>query len=61
MAMVTPRVHFWVIGHRGSPEREVENTIESFERALVDGANGLELDPERPARAPAKSRSNAGA
>lgn len=39
-----PRVDFWVIGHRGSPEREVENTIASFERALVEGANGLELD-----------------
>jgi glycerophosphoryl diester phosphodiesterase len=36
--------HFWVIGHRGSPEREVENTLPSFERALADGANGLELD-----------------
>jgi glycerophosphoryl diester phosphodiesterase len=36
--------HFWVIGHRGAPEREVENTIGSFERALADGANGLELD-----------------
>jgi glycerophosphoryl diester phosphodiesterase len=39
-----PRVDFWVIGHRGSPECEVENTIPSFERALADGANGLELD-----------------
>jgi glycerophosphoryl diester phosphodiesterase len=38
------RKHFWVIGHRGSPEREVENTIVSFERALEEGANGLELD-----------------
>ena len=45
MAMVTaPRADFWVIGHRGSPEREVENTIASFERALAEGANGLELD-----------------
>ena len=45
MAMLTaPRVDFWVIGHRGSPEWEVENTIGSFERALADGANGLELD-----------------
>lgn len=43
--MLAPlRVDFWVIGHRGSPEREVENTIASFERALADGANGLELD-----------------
>ena len=32
------------MGHRGSPEREVENTIASFERALADGANALELD-----------------
>lgn len=39
-----PRVDFWVIGHRGSPQREVENTIASFERALAEGANGLELD-----------------
>jgi len=38
------RVDFWVIGHRGSPELEVENTIASFERALAEGANGLELD-----------------
>jgi glycerophosphoryl diester phosphodiesterase len=45
MATVSaPRADFWVIGHRGSPEREVENTIASFERALADGANGLELD-----------------
>jgi glycerophosphoryl diester phosphodiesterase len=36
--------HFWVIGHRGSPTREVENTLPSFERALEEGANGLELD-----------------
>lgn len=36
---------FWVIGHRGSPTVEVENTLPSFERALVaDGANGLEFD-----------------
>jgi glycerophosphoryl diester phosphodiesterase len=45
MALVTSRpADFWVIGHRGSPEREVENTIASFERALAEGANGLELD-----------------
>jgi glycerophosphoryl diester phosphodiesterase len=45
MVVVTPSgSHFWVIGHRGSPEREVENTIASFERALAEGANGLELD-----------------
>jgi glycerophosphoryl diester phosphodiesterase len=43
--MATARgVDFWVIGHRGSPEREVENTLASFERALAEGANGLELD-----------------
>jgi glycerophosphoryl diester phosphodiesterase len=35
---------FWVVGHRGSPEREPENTLRSFERALAEGANALELD-----------------
>jgi glycerophosphoryl diester phosphodiesterase len=35
---------FWVIGHRGSPTHEPENTLRSFERALADGANGIELD-----------------
>lgn len=35
---------FWVVGHRGAPASSVENTIPSFERALADGANGLEVD-----------------
>lgn len=36
---------FLVIGHRGSPCDEVENTIPSFETAVSrDGANALELD-----------------
>lgn len=35
---------FWVIGHRGSPIVEVENTLPSFARAMDDGANALELD-----------------
>lgn len=35
----------WVVGHRGSPTEEVENTIPSFERAVArDGANALEMD-----------------
>jgi glycerophosphoryl diester phosphodiesterase len=35
----------WVVGHRGSPTEEVENTIASFERAVArDGANALEMD-----------------
>jgi glycerophosphoryl diester phosphodiesterase len=33
-----------VIGHRGSPVREVENTIASFAAALDEGANALEVD-----------------
>jgi glycerophosphoryl diester phosphodiesterase len=33
-----------VIGHRGSPIREVENTIASFEAAIDEGANALEVD-----------------
>ncbi|MEO6046613.1 MAG: glycerophosphodiester phosphodiesterase [Candidatus Kapaibacterium sp.] len=36
---------FYVIGHRGSPCSEVENTIQSYETAIErDGANGIELD-----------------
>lgn len=38
-------VPFWVVGHRGSPCEEAENTLPSFERALErDGANALEMD-----------------
>jgi glycerophosphoryl diester phosphodiesterase len=33
-----------VIGHRGSPRSARENTIESFDRAEADGADGFELD-----------------
>ena len=38
------RQPFWVVGHRGSPAIEVENTIPSLDRALGDGANALEID-----------------
>ena len=31
-------------GHRGAPAHEPENSMASFERALADGANALELD-----------------
>lgn len=33
-----------VIGHRGSPLDRPENTLESFEAALSQGADGIELD-----------------
>jgi len=33
-----------VIGHRGSPRRARENTIESFDWAEAEGADGFELD-----------------
>jgi glycerophosphoryl diester phosphodiesterase len=33
-----------VIGHRGSPRKALENSIESFDQAEADGANGVELD-----------------
>jgi glycerophosphoryl diester phosphodiesterase len=34
-----------VVGHRGSPSKKVENTIESFEEAVtVDGADVVETD-----------------
>lgn len=35
---------FLIIGHRGSPATEVENTIPSFEKALNENANALEMD-----------------
>jgi glycerophosphoryl diester phosphodiesterase len=35
---------FLVIGHRGLPTKEVENTLPSFRRALDEGANAIELD-----------------
>ena len=34
----------WIVGHRGSPAKEPENTFPSYERAERDGATGLELD-----------------
>lgn len=34
----------WVIAHRGSSFKEPENTLRAFERALNEGADGLELD-----------------
>jgi glycerophosphoryl diester phosphodiesterase len=36
--------HFLIFGHRGSPRRFRENTIESFEEALRAGADGFETD-----------------
>lgn len=36
--------NFRVIGHRGAPMIEPENTIPSFEAAAAQGANALELD-----------------
>ncbi len=35
---------FLITGHRGSPTKEIENTIQSYETALKDGANSLEID-----------------
>jgi glycerophosphoryl diester phosphodiesterase len=35
---------FLIFGHRGSPQRAPENTIESFEEALRAGADGFETD-----------------
>lgn len=36
-----------VIGHRGSPRRAAENTRESFELAMAEGAHGIETDLRR--------------
>lgn len=34
----------WIVGHRGSPVAEPENTLESLELALDEGANAVEID-----------------
>ena len=39
--------HFLIFGHRGSPRRFRENTVESFEGALREGADGFETDLRR--------------
>ena len=33
-----------VLGHRGASARAPENSVEAFERARADGADGVELD-----------------
>jgi len=39
--------HFLIFGHRGSPRRFRENTVDSFEGALREGADGFETDLRR--------------
>lgn len=36
-----------VLGHRGSPRESRENTLESFGRAILAGADGVEMDVQR--------------
>ncbi len=36
-----------ILGHRGSPTHADENTLASFQRALAEGADGVELDVRR--------------
>ncbi len=38
-----------LIGHRGEPAKELENTLESIERAIEDGADIVEVDIQRTA------------
>lgn len=33
-----------IVGHRGSPQKALENTIESFDTAEAEGADAIELD-----------------
>ncbi len=33
-----------VLGHRGNPNKEIENTLDSFSSAINSGADGIELD-----------------
>lgn len=34
----------WIVGHRGSPRRARENTLDSFDFAEAEGADAVELD-----------------
>jgi glycerophosphoryl diester phosphodiesterase len=36
-----------IFAHRGASARETENTLAAFRRAMVDGADGVELDVQR--------------
>jgi glycerophosphoryl diester phosphodiesterase len=36
-----------LLGHRGSPKQQLENTLESFAAALESGLDGFELDVQR--------------
>jgi len=45
MTATTPQI----LGHRGSPRRARENTVEAFALARDDGADGVELDVHRSA------------
>ncbi len=42
--MFNDNAHNLVLGHRGAPLMEIENTVASFRRAIEDGADGVELD-----------------
>ncbi len=42
--MFNDKAHNLVLGHRGSPLKEIENTLASFRQAIKDGADGVELD-----------------
>jgi len=35
---------FLIIGHRGAPYIEAENTLKSFEESMLRGGNALEID-----------------
>jgi glycerophosphoryl diester phosphodiesterase len=39
-----PAGHPLVIAHRGASARALENTVQAFARARIDGADGVELD-----------------
>ena len=42
--MFNDNIKYRVLGHRGVPGKEIENTVASFKRAIDDGADGVELD-----------------
>ncbi|MBW3630275.1 MAG: hypothetical protein KY464_13380 [Gemmatimonadetes bacterium] len=45
--MHNPFPHQLILGHRGAPFDEPENTLRAFARAVEQGADGVELDVQR--------------
>tara|TARA_B100001750_G_C15475548_1_gene582265 strand:- start:730 stop:1500 length:771 start_codon:yes stop_codon:yes gene_type:complete len=39
-----PRARTLILGHRGAPTQRTENTLPSFQKAIIQGVDGIEFD-----------------